>query len=276
MPELPEVETYARALEPLLKGLGLEGVDALWSKVLAEPTIPDKFQQVITGKQVTKVWRRAKYLVFELSDGPASLIIHLRMTGKIELAKSGNERPKHTTLALRLDDGQELLFVDYRKFGRVWAVSDYNAVLDHLGPEPLDDSFTTQQFISLLEGRRGRLKPLLLDQRFLAGLGNIYVDESLFRARLHPLQTADTVSEEEARALYRSIRAVLREAITMKGTTFQSFVGPEGQSGLYRQKLRVFGRQGEVCWRKGCMGIVEKIKVAQRGTHLCPVCQQAL
>ena len=137
-----------------------------------------------------------------------------------------------------------------------------NDVVGDLGPEPLASSFTASRLMEMLEPRRGRLKPLLLDQSFIAGLGNIYVDESLFRAGLHPLATADSLDRSQVRALHRSIRAVLREAIQQGGTTFQSFVGPEGEAGRYRARLRVFGRTGETCQRKGCPGIVERIRVS--------------
>ena len=329
MPELPEVETYARALAPLLEGVTLTGARVIWPKVAAWPPAiqadgqmsalnASSFADAVPGRTIRRVWRRAKYLVFDLDDG--ALLIHLRMTGKLVIHEAirsgeagestkasqgakagendktgkggkggkgdkaggvgkaggiGTEAEPHLTLALGLADGRELCFIDYRKFGRAWVVDHPDEVVGELGPEPLSASFTASRFACLLKGRRGRLKPLLLDQRFIAGLGNIYVDEALFGARLHPLATADTLDRAQVKALHRSIRSVLREAIDRGGTTFQSFVGPEGEVGRYRNRLRVFGRTDEDCQRRDCKGTIRRIVVGQRSTHFCPVCQPA-
>ncbi len=272
MPELPEVETYARALAPGLEGVRLTGAQLPWPKVAASPPA-GAFARFITGRTIKRIWRRAKYLVFDLDKG--AMVIHLRMTGKLAIEDSRTEVPRHMTLAIGLDDGRELRFIDYRKFGRVWLMDDPDEVLGKLGPEPLAPTFTARSLARRLEGRRGRLKPLLLDQRFIAGLGNIYVDEALHRARLHPLATADTLEWPMVKALYRSIRAVLREAIEQGGTTILNFAGPDGQPGRFRSRLRVFGRQGQICRRRGCPGVVRRIVVGQRSTHYCPVCQPA-
>jgi len=299
MPELPEVETYARALDPRLKEATVTGARLPWPKVAAVPSA-SSFASVISGRTIQRVWRRAKYLVFDLDEG--ALLIHLRMTGKLAIQDAKAEDPAHLTLALGLTGGgkggqveandetdligntgkesskgmqatRELRFIDYRKFGRAWVVDNPDDVIGDLGPEPLVSSFIARTLSRRLEGRRGRLKPLLLDQRFLAGLGNIYVDESLYQARLHPLATADTLDWFQVKALHRSIRAVLTEAIDRGGTTFQSFVGPGGEAGRYLQQLRGFGRTGQACLRRGCPGSIERIKVAQRSTHFCPICQ---
>jgi len=261
MPELPEVETHRRGLVPLLVGRAFAGVDVLWPKAAAAPLTG------VAGQTVQRIDRRGKYLLFGLERD--WLLVHLRMTGRLEVADGS--RPCHTTLAFRLAGGGELRLIDPRKFGRAWLVADPQSIVGDLGPEPLSPQFTARTLAACLAGRRAWLKPLLLDQRVLVGLGNIYVDEALHRARLHPLRSADSLTPNEMPRLHRAIRAVLREGIAHGGTTIISFAGPDGEPGRYRAQLRVFRRTGEPCLR--CGTAIVRTVVAQRGTHLCPQCQ---
>ncbi len=259
VPELPEVETCRRALAPLLKGRSLTAAEVRWPRAAATP-LP------VAGRRIVRLERRGKFLLLRLDDG--WLVVHLRMTGRLVVAR---EPPARTTIAFGLDGGDWFCLVDMRKFGRAWLVARASEVVGHLGPEPLSRNFTAARFEAMLAPRQARLKPLLLDQRFLAGLGNIYVDESLHAARIHPLRTAASLSVGEVRLLHRHIRRILRAAIAAGGTTVQDFAGPDGAPGRFRDRLQVFRRTGEPCYR--CGTAVERSVVAQRGTHSCPRCQ---
>lgn len=261
MPELPEVETCRRALAPLLVGRSLTAAEARWPNAAATPL-------AVAGRAIVRLDRRGKFLLLRLDRG--WLVIHLRMTGRLVVAR---EPPPRTTVAFGLDGGDWFCLVDVRKFGRAWQVAHASEVVGHLGPEPLSRGFTAARFGAMLRGRTARVKPLLLDQRFLAGLGNIYVDESLHAARIHPLRSADSLLAGEVRRLHRHIRAILRKAIAAGGTTIQDFAGPDGAPGRFRERLRVFRRAGAACHR--CGTAVERSVVAQRGTHVCPRCQVA-
>jgi formamidopyrimidine-DNA glycosylase len=196
------------------------------------------------------------------------------MSGRLHLVPADEPCDAHTRLVLGLDDGWQLRFHDVRKFGRVYLVNDPNLVTARLGPEPLDERFTLEEFSRLLERRRGRLKPLLLNQAFLAGLGNIYADEALFCARLHPLRKADSIESHEQVRLYQAIRTVLANAIARRGTTLDDggYVDVDGRVGGYRDEIAVYGRDGEPCL---CCGAgVERIAVGGRSTHFCPRCQE--
>ena len=287
MPELPEVETIARKLRPELVGKSILKADLLWSRTLATP-IPTKFKKQIKGQEIRAVGRRAKYFVMELSD--YHLFVHLRMSGDLYI-KEGQATPeKHdrliftlTPALLRLppfssgekEGGGEgpgvretkLVFNDTRKFGRVWLVRDPNEVIGGLGPEPLSDEFTPQILYDGLQSRHRQLKPLLLDQTFLAGMGNIYTDEALHMARLHPLAVSDSVNREQARALWEAIRAVLQEGIRRNGASIDWVY----RGGEFQNYFRVYDRKGQPC--PVCGTAIERLVVGQRGTHVCPNCQ---
>jgi formamidopyrimidine-DNA glycosylase len=275
VPELPEVETVVRELCPHLVGRTILDVDVDWARTVAEPREDvARFCALQRGMQIAGVSRRAKYVRLELaeSDGVpwGECLIHLRMSGRLVMQPSG--RPEHLRVTWRLSDGQTLYFYNMRKFGRVWLTRDPEAVLSQLGPEPLSESFTLERFWERISQRRGMLKPLLLNQQFLSGLGNIYVDESLFRAGLHPKRTADTLDAEDVERLYEAIRATLGQAIAQHGTTFDGlFVRPEGEAGRQQEGLNVYGQAGLPCTR--CGTLIERTTVSQRGTHYCPVCQ---
>jgi len=271
MPELPEVETIKRDLWPRLVGRIITGVTVGWEGCVDRPSVRGFCNQV-AGRRIEDVGRRGKFLVLSLA-GDRTLLVHLRMTGSLLIRDPADPWETHARLAFRLDDGKELRFVNVRKFGRIYLVRDPAEVVGDLGPEPLGDDFTVDAFRALFENRRGMIKPRLLDQRFIAGLGNIYVDEALFRARIHPQRTADSLTSEEMGGLYDAIREVLREAIADQGTSRSDYVRPDGTEGTHQERLRVSGRAKEPC---PCCGTeIERLVVGGRGTYVCPRCQRA-
>jgi len=270
MPELPEVETIARGLREPLVGRQFTGVRIGWENLVARPTVKE-FVRGLVGQRILGVKRRGKYLIFALSGGK-SLIIHLRMTGRLLIKNPDDELDKHAHLIFELDDGQELRFNNVRKLGRVYLVDDEDEIVGKLGPEPLDDDFTPAGFAALLSGRRGRIKPLLLNQRFMAGVGNIYADEALFAARIHPERRADALTTEDIERLYGAIRRVLHQGIENRGTTLSDYLDAEGREGRNQEYLRVFRRTGQHCPRCGVP--IERTVVGGRGTYFCPRCQR--
>jgi len=272
MPELPEVETLARDLQRLLPGAAVDHAEVLWARSVAAPDAAGLIDQV-AGREILSVGRRGKFVVLSLS-GPLFLLIHLRMSGRLLVQPPGAAYDQHARAVVHLSDGRQLLFSDPRKFGRIYVTADLHAVTGGLGREPLDARFTLREFRSLLAGRRGALKPLLLRQDVLAGLGNIYADEVLFAAGLHPRRKADGLFPAEEQRLYRSIRTVLRRAIHNRGTTLPDsrYRDAEGRPGAHQERLCVYQRHGEPCVR--CGTPIERSVIAQRGTHYCPNCQR--
>ena len=272
MPELPEVETVRRGLAAQITGRTFTGLSYLeWPRTIEAPT-PDELARRIAGRRVVAVDRRAKFLLIAL-DNDEALTIHLRMTGQVTIAPHDAPRDRFERVALAFADGDELRFSDIRRFGRI-ALYDRDALAARfrdLGPEPLGDDWARDDFVAALGRRRTRLKPLLLDQSFLAGLGNIYVDESLFRAGLHPLTIAAEVPPERAARLHATIREVLGEAIASGGTTFSNYRDAFGNEGDYYERRRVYGRTDEPC--PNCGTAITRIVVGGRGTHFCPRCQ---
>jgi formamidopyrimidine-DNA glycosylase len=273
MPELPEVETVRRSLLPLVVGRRIVG---LRPGSFPEVTGADGVEATATrvaGRAVVGVRRRAKYLLLDLDDG-TSVVVHLRMTGRLVAAPRNAPPLRFEHLAIELDDGQDLRFADQRKFGRVLHLppEEVDRLERRLGPEPLASRFTATGLASALLRRPGKLKSVLLDQRLIAGLGNIYVDEALFRARLHPERAANGLSLAEVRRLHRAIRAVLREGLAHRGTTFDSFRDAEGAEGGNQRNLRVYGRgKGGACFR--CARPLAWTVIGGRGTTFCPRCQ---
>lgn len=264
MPELPEVETIARKLEPELLGRTIKEADLRWSRTLAAPS-PKKFKEQIKGQRIREVTRRAKFFILRLSD--FSLLVHLRMSGDLYVKNSTTEPEKHDRLVLQLSGNKSLVFNDTRKFGRIWLTADPQEVLGKLGPEPLGREFTSQWLYASLQKRHRQLKPLLLDQTFLAGLGNIYTDEALHIAKLHPLGMSDSVTRNQARALHEAVRKVLRQGIRRNGASIDWVY----RGGGYQNYFRVYDREGEPCHVCGTQ--IERLVVGQRGTHICPNCQ---
>jgi formamidopyrimidine-DNA glycosylase len=270
MPELPEVETIARGLRSSLEGRTIRAVTVDWPRTVAQPPL-DEFRERIAGRRVESVGRRGKYVVITLDGG--CLLIHLKMSGRLRAVTAGEPVDSHTHTIFHLDGGTELRFQDVRKFGRVHLVEKPAQVTAALGPEPLDDGFTLDQFRALLERRSGRLKSLLMNQGFLAGLGNIYADEALHSARLHPLRTADSLSPGEQARLYNSIRRVLGRAVADRGTTLDDggYQDAEGRAGAYQEELAVYRRTGEPC--HSCATPIQRIVIGARSSHFCPTCQ---
>lgn len=265
MPELPEVETIARALRPQLLGQTILEADVRWARTLATPSAK-KFKEQIKGQQVKDVSRRAKFLNIQLSK--YSLFIHLRMSGDLTIRESKLQPEKHDRLILNLSGNRSLAFNDTRKFGRVWLTNDIEQILGRLGPEPLGNEFTTQWLHGALRSRHRQLKPLLLDQSFIAGLGNIYTDEALHMAKLHPLVLSDAVTPKQAGRLHTAIQSVLQEGIRRNGASIDWVY----RGGEFQNHFRVYGRDGEAC--PVCGTTIQRIVVGQRGTHFCPHCQR--
>ena len=272
MPELPEVETIARVLregeksaKDALVGRRIESAEVLWPRTLANLS-PQAFCAQISGQTFQAVTRRGKFLVFPLSSD--TLLIHLRMSGDMRV-EGIQENPvlKHDRLVLSLDNGSRLAFNDTRKFGRAWLLADPREVLDSLGPEPFDPTLDANAFMEMLKAHNRQLKPLLMDQSFLAGLGNIYTDEALHLAKLHPLRLSGSISLSEAEKLLAAIRAVLTEGIQRNGASIDWVY----RGGDFQNHFHVYGRTGEIC--PECGGTIERLVVGQRGTHICPKCQ---
>jgi formamidopyrimidine-DNA glycosylase len=264
MPELPEVETIANNLRPSLVGKTVIAASLLWPRTLETPS-PAQFQARIVGQTFQAIGRRGKYLVMQFTTD--YLLIHLRMSGDLWIEQSPSEPAKHHRMMLDLDNRQRLTFNDPRKFGRAWLVEDMASVVGSLGPEPLDEAFTSTDLYHRMQTHRRQLKPLLLDQSFLAGLGNIYADESLHRARLHPLTHSHKVTLEQADDLLRGIRDALREGLRRNGASIDWVY----RGGDFQNYFRVYQRTGQPC--PECGTPIQRIVVGQRGTHYCPFCQ---
>jgi formamidopyrimidine-DNA glycosylase len=278
MPELPEVETVARGLRRELLSHVIVDTQVLWERTIDRPDV-SLFCASLRGGRIVDVFRRGKFVAISLSTDQ-TLLIHLRMTGQLlvqgideQPLQPGVEDDPHTRVRFRLDDGRWLRFTDTRKFGRMYLVDDPNEVLGKLGIEPLSDAFTPDRLAQMLARRKGRIKPLLLNQGFVAGLGNIYADEALWRARVHPLRPADSLSQDEVVGLHRGIVSILREAIEGGGTSLRDnqYRQPDGEAGGYQELLAVYGRTGGACPR--CGSEIQRLVVGQRGTHVCPQCQ---
>jgi formamidopyrimidine-DNA glycosylase len=274
VPELPEVETVRRRLEPVLVGRRFDRVEILDPR-LTRPEDPLEVAAELVGERVEAVDRRGKYVVIRFESGRA-LLIHLRMTGSL-LHVAGNGRPEgdpHRRAVVKLDDGSDVIYRDVRRFG-TWFLAqpgEADPYLDaRLGREPLAQAFTVKRLAEALAGRRAPVKATILDQRRLAGVGNIYADEALWRARIHPQRPAGELDEDELRALHRGIRAALKAGISRQGATLRDYRTPDGGSGRMQKEFKVYGREGEPCER--CGRPIEKTRAAGRGTWFCPGCQ---
>jgi len=277
MPELPEVETIIRRLRngtqnhPPVPGHVIQSIEIRWDRIIAEPD-PQTFRENLIGKEIKDAQRRGKFLHFPLSKG--HLIAHLRMSGDMRMeprvTPKGDPIPPeaYDRVILNFESTYRMAFNNIRKFGRMWYVEDPQTIFRDLGPEPLSDNFTAKQFYNMLHSHSRQIKPLLLDQHFIAGLGNVYTDESLFWARINPLRQSDSLSEKEAKNLYYSIQYVLMLGIRRFGASIDWIY----RGGEYQNFFKVYQREGEPC--PICGTPIEKIKVGQRGTHFCPNCQK--
>ncbi|MDV7745084.1 DNA-formamidopyrimidine glycosylase [Enterococcus mundtii] len=273
MPELPEVETVRKGLEKLVKNKKIKNVQVLWPRIIEQPEVPI-FEATLIGETIESIGRRGKFLIFHLSH--YEMISHLRMEGKYQYFEKEEPIDKHTHVIFTFEDGSQLRYHDVRKFGRMTIVekgssNTYKGILK-LGPEPLPDLFLLKDFTEGLQKSHKAIKPLLLDQKLVTGLGNIYVDEALWEAKIHPEQPADSLRPKEIKLLRQAIIDVLSRAIEAGGTTIRSYLNALGESGSFQVALHVYGQTGEACVR--CQTPIVKTKVAQRGTHYCPTCQK--
>jgi formamidopyrimidine-DNA glycosylase len=273
MPELPEVEAVRQSLIGHIVGQRINAfVVGDYPAVLGSERAEDIAVR-ITGHLVQGVRRRAKYLIIDLDDGTA-LVIHLRMTGRLSVVPQGDEPLRYQRLAIAFENGFDLRFSDQRKFGRLSHLlpEDLHKLEQRLGLEPLTRDFSAAWLEERLKRRKGKIKAVLLDQQLIGGLGNIYADEALFQAGIHPERPANTLTGDEVRRLHRAIRSVLRNAVEGRGTTFSSFEDADGNRGRYGGKLAVYGRGGKGrCPR--CGTLLERTVVGGRGTSFCPHCQ---
>ncbi|MCL2337442.1 MAG: bifunctional DNA-formamidopyrimidine glycosylase/DNA-(apurinic or apyrimidinic site) lyase [Firmicutes bacterium] len=274
MPELPEVETIKNSLGEKLIGLTITGAAVAMPKVIREPAA-EEFIARVTDQQVTRLSRRGKYLLLHLS-GDEILMVHLRMTGRLVNDRPETPPPRHTHVVFHLSDGSELRFADMRQFGRLLLVRDGQLEqvkgFKDLGPEPLGDDFSREFLRRELKRKRVRLKSLLLDQTFIAGLGNIYADEALHRSHLHPERIARTLTTREIATLYHSIVEVLQEAIANRGTSVRDYVDGDGHKGGFQELLRVYNREGQPCYY--CGAAIIRVKIGGRSSYFCPACQK--
>lgn len=271
MPELPEVETVRRSLTPRLLGRAIADIEVLFPGAI-KAMEPDRFCRELLGERFAALERYGKYLVYCFHSG-RFMVMHLRMTGQAVLVDATEPVDRHVRVRFLLDDGNELRFSDMRKFGRVQLVEDRAELerLIHLGPEPLTEAFTPEALRYAMRGR-GSVKAALLDQRRIAGLGNIYADEALFRAGIRPDRPAGSLTEDEIRRLHEAVEEVLAEAVRHGGTTIRNYVQGDGAPGSYADRLQVYGRHGNPCVR--CGAALAKMRVAGRGTTYCPECQR--
>lgn len=278
MPELPEVETVRRGLEVRLLGQRFRSVETR-RRDLRWP-LPPNFSGLLAGRRVQALRRRGKYLLVDLAAAPADnglvLLVHLGMSGRIVIGDGDDEMPQHEHVVFELEDGTRIRFRDHRRFGAMDLFSPRaeagHWLLAGLGPEPLDPGFTAAALRARLAGRRSPLKAVLLDQKIIAGLGNIYVSEALFRAGLSPLRQAGSVGPVRAARLSRSIREVLEEAIAAGGSSLRDYVDASGELGYFQARFRVYDRAGLPC--PGCGGAVRRIVQSGRSTFYCPACQR--
>jgi formamidopyrimidine-DNA glycosylase len=273
MPELPEVETVRAGLAPILAGRCIARVE-IRDRRLVRPFEPAAVAAELEGERIATVERRGKYLVFRFDSGRA-LLIHLRMTGSVRHVEPG--RPvddPYCRAVVRLDDGSDVMYRDVRRFG-TWLVVESDELdpylTQRLGTEPLEPTFTARTLGSRLANRRTPIKAALLDQRTVAGMGNIYADEALWRASIHPLRAAGSLEPEEVKRLTHGVKNALRAGIARRGATLRDYAQPDGQSGRMQKEFKVYGRIGEPCDR--CGTPIEKTRVAGRGTWFCPRCQ---
>lgn len=266
MPELPEVETVLRELKPHIISKKIKNIEVIWSK-----TFVNRTEIGLEGQTVKALSRKGKYLTIVFSR--TALVIHLRMTGQLLVAKPGdNLIDPYTRMQILFGDGSRLLFADKRKFGRVYHINDATEITDKIGIDALSKNLDESNFIQLLLSSCMRIKPFLLSQRFISGLGNIYVDESLFRAGIHPLSQANAIKLIEKKKLFKVMREILSFAIKNMGSTISDYRDPNGNIGQFQQFFNVYQQTGKPCVR--CSEPIQKIWLGGRGTHFCPVCQK--
>lgn len=274
MPELPEVETVKRTLSQLVIGKKIKSVDVKWPKMIKKPDDVELFKQELKGQTIYEVGRRGKFLKFYLDD--LVLVSHLRMEGRYGLYQPDETSDKHTHVIFTFTDNSELRYRDVRKFGTMHLFEkgreDIELPLSQLGIEPFDENFTLEYLMQKIKNTQRHIKTTLLDQRVVTGLGNIYVDEALFRANIHPERISSSITKEEGFKLRNAIVATLEDAVKKGGSTVRSYVNTQGEIGMFQLEHFVYGKKGEKC--RECQTIIEKSVVGGRGTHYCPACQK--
>lgn len=274
MPELPEVETVKRSLAEQIIGLTITGVTVNLVKTIKIPDV-STFKEKVIGKTIRNIRRRGKYLILELS-GEDILVVHLRMTGQFTFVTRDEPLKKHTHVIFDIDSGMQLRFVDQRQFGCMWLVTsneiDQISGLCALGPEPLEEEFTRNKLDKIISGRKTKIKQVLLDQKAIAGIGNIYADEILFHSAIHPERTAASLNDEEIERLFLAIKYVLGEAVKHRGTSFSDYVDGRGEKGSHQNYLNVYQQVGKNCPR--CGKSLSRLKVGSRSAYHCPECQK--
>lgn len=277
MPELPEVESVVQGLNQMILGEKIKAVEVRWPRIIESPAVTD-FKNRLEGQVFEEVKRRGKFILFYLTEDV--LISHLRMEGKYQVVDPETEvvdpfAVKHTHVIFQLESGNELRYLDVRKFGRMSLVPKgqefHHKSLAKLGPEPVAEEFKLNEMQDFLTRRTKAIKGVLLDQHIVVGIGNIYADEILYEAQIHPSRPANSLTEAEEELLYEAIISILAKAVKKGGTTIRSYENAFGENGGYQHYLKVYGKTGEACPR--CGTEIEKIKVAGRGTHFCPACQ---
>ncbi len=270
MPELPEVETTVNDLIPFVVGKKIEAVDVLWPGTIDRPSV-EEFRQGLIGRKIIRLTRRGKHLIFEL-DNSTYLIVHMRMTGSLLIKEAGEEPASSVRVIIYLEDRVTVHFRDIRRFGKMWLVKDRNEIVGKLGPEPLGPEFTPRILEKLIQNRKVAIKGLLLDQTIIAGIGNMYADEALYSARIHPLRLACSLTRGEIVRLHAAIQKVLFQGIRNKGASTETYIRPQGIKGEAQLQFQVAHQKGKEC--PVCGGPIERIVVHQRGTFFCPKCQK--
>jgi len=268
LPELPEVETIKLELSPHIIGRKFTEVDIRDKKLIKKPAVAE-FRRQLLGKTINGLERRGKYLIFRLSGGDA-LVVHLKMTGSLLL--NPKQLNKYVRVVFGLDNGSRLVFNDRRRLGAIWLVPTEGMVIKKMGPEPLEPSFTVDDLTRQLRRRQAPIKAVLLDQGFIAGVGNMYADEALFAAKIHPLRPANSLSAIEIQNLHRAIIDVLQAAISSKGASIDTYIRPDGRLGTAHDNFRVAHRGGQPC--PVCGTAIERLAIRNRGSYFCPNCQR--
>ncbi len=270
MPELPEVETIRTEISPLIIGRRITNVEVFWERMVKEPSL-EEFRRGVTGQPIKSVDRRGKYLLIRLGSGD-TLVVHLKMSGALIVGKPADKPPKYTHAVIDLDGGVRIFFNDPRKFGLMRLAKDDATVVGRLGPEPLEPGFTPAVLGKLLAGRKAPIKALITDQDLLAGVGNMYADEALYEAKIHPLRTGGSLTATEIRRLHAAILKVLVGAIGSKGASIENYLRPDGSKGTAHDEFKVAHQRKATCPR--CGTPIQRITVRNRGTYFCPKCQR--
>jgi formamidopyrimidine-DNA glycosylase len=270
MPELPEVETVRRELSPQITGSHIKKVWLGWDGIVRLPSAVE-FQKRIKGQPIKDIARRGKYLIFHL-ESPEMMIVHLKMTGSLIIRPDDEPPEKLDRAIIYLDNGLAIHFHDPRKFGRLWLTDDLTQIIKKMGPEPFGDGFTPEYFRDGLMKRQAPIKPVLLDQGFIAGIGNMYADESLFATKIHPLRPASSLSAREVKELYRVIKEILAAAIENRGASIRNYFRPDGTPGTAHFSFQVAHGIKDTCSR--CGRPIKRLVVRGRGTYICNNCQR--